>query len=102
MNWRWHIKRILVTAFIALHVATLVIWNMPQSKLRIFAYQYLQYYVLPVGLNQYWAMFAPNPPMAQMRLEALHARRQGNSAIVRISLDGGRFAWQGDVGFSSF
>jgi hypothetical protein len=77
MNWRWGLKRYLLTAFIVVHVAGLVFWNMPQSKLRLFAYQYLQYYFLPTGLNQYWAMFAPNPPMAQMRLEALTRDAKG-------------------------
>jgi hypothetical protein len=43
---------------------------MPASPIRLQFGSWAQYYILPLGLWQYWAMFAPDPMRESITLEA--------------------------------
>jgi hypothetical protein len=61
LNWRWTARRLGISAFLALHLSAVLIINMPPSPLRAFVWWPVAYYLIPVGLDQSWGMFAPNP-----------------------------------------
>ncbi|MFI5461700.1 MAG: hypothetical protein ACHRXM_40465 [Isosphaerales bacterium] len=61
MAWRWTARRLVISAFVLFHLSALVIWTMPRCYIKDrFAGPYY-YYVLPLGIWQWWAMFAPDP-----------------------------------------
>ncbi len=77
MNWRWTVRRLLISAFLIVHLFAVAIINLPQSALRQLCIAPVVLYLLPVGLDQSWGMFAPNPVMHPATLEVLTADRNG-------------------------
>ncbi|WP_422926369.1 hypothetical protein [Singulisphaera sp. PoT] len=70
MNWRWTAKKVLISVFILAHCTAVVTWVLPVGPLRNFMTPTTGYYMLPLGLWQYWAMFAPDPIKDTCTLEA--------------------------------
>ena len=70
MSWRWTAWRAVISAFVLFHISALMIWTMPtcQIKERFSAPYY--YYVLPLGIWQWWAIFAPDPIKDTLVLDA--------------------------------
>jgi hypothetical protein len=59
--WRWTARRLVISAFVLFHLSALIIWTMPPCAIKErFAKPYY-YYVLPLGIWQWWAVFAPDP-----------------------------------------
>jgi hypothetical protein len=91
----WTLRRLAISAFVTLHVAALVIWNLPACAIRQRCEVAAGYYLLPTGLWQYWGMFAPDPVRDTLRLEALVLDRRGilrSFAFPRVS---DHSPWQG-------
>jgi hypothetical protein len=59
-----------VTAFAAITVAALVVWNLPGSKLRTELMRAAEPYATATGLDQNWSVFAPNPYRESFELAA--------------------------------
>ena len=55
------IGRTIISTFLVVTVAALVVWNLPSSKLRTEALRLTGPYTRAVGLDQNWSVFAPDP-----------------------------------------
>ena len=62
--------RVLLSVFLAATVAAMVVWNMPDSKLRREGMRLAEPYVTATGLDQAWDVFAPDPYRYSFRLLA--------------------------------
>src|SRR5262245_51933378 len=70
MDWRWTARRALISLFLCFHIGATTIWVLPECPLRRAAVAYIDPYVLPLGLWQFWTMFAPGPVRESLALEA--------------------------------
>lgn len=70
MAWRWTARRLLISLFVTFHMGATVIWVIPDCPIRRSSTDLLAYYIMPLGLWQYWAMFAPDPVRDTITLEA--------------------------------
>jgi hypothetical protein len=77
LNWRWTAHRWAISAFLAFHLGVVVVINMPPSPLRASLFWPVMHYLVPIGLDQSWAMFAPNPVMNAMTMEVMTVDRDG-------------------------
>lgn len=77
MNWRWNARRILLSTFLILHLGAVVVVNLPVSPLRQALIMPVVWYLLPLGLDQSWGMFAPNPVLHTNNLEVLTVDSRG-------------------------
>jgi hypothetical protein len=62
MDWRWTARRVIVSAFLIFHLFVLFLWSVPDCAIRARIAPIFRPYMLPLGIWQNWAMFAPNPP----------------------------------------
>lgn len=77
LNWRWTARRLLISAFLVFHLMAVVVINLPPSALRQRLFWPVTHYLLPIGLDQAWGMFAPNPVLHPMTLEAMTVDKNG-------------------------
>ena len=70
MGWRWTARRWAISAFLVFHIAATTIWVSPPCAIRYRLFPTLSYYIVPLGLWQFWAMFAPDPMRDTITLEA--------------------------------
>src|SRR3954453_1588502 len=70
MAWRWTARRWTVSAFVLFHLSALVMWTMPPCAIKAQCQSPYRYYVLPLGLWQWWAIFAPDPVRNTVTLNA--------------------------------
>jgi hypothetical protein len=77
LNWRWTVKRLAISAFLAFHLFAVVVINMPGSILKQSLFMPVAFYLIPIGLDQAWGMFAPNPVMHATVLEVLTVDKNG-------------------------
>jgi hypothetical protein len=77
LNWRWTAHRLGISAFLIVHLAAVAVYNLPASYLRERLFPYASTYLIPLGLWQSWAMFAPNPTACEMTLEAMAVDARG-------------------------
>ena len=88
MAWRWTARRWALSAFVIFHLSALVMWTMPHCAFKNqFQYPY-RYYVLPLGMWQWWAIFAPDPVRNTMTLNAEVVDAKGmrhNYAFPRLA-----------------
>jgi hypothetical protein len=73
-------KRALLNVFIALHVAALFFWGLPDSGFRNLMARPFQDYVVFTGLWHIWGMFAPNPLNINFDVRAQVKYRDGSVA----------------------
>jgi hypothetical protein len=70
LAWRWTAQRLVISAFVLFHLSALAIWTNPTCAIKErFQWPY-RYYVLPLGIWQWWAIFAPEPLSENQVLEA--------------------------------
>jgi hypothetical protein len=70
MAWRWTARRRVLSAFVLFHLSALIVWTMPYCAAKTMVQGPYRYYVLPLGLWQWWAIFAPDPIRNTMVLYA--------------------------------
>lgn len=70
MAWRWTARRWALSAFVLFHLSALVMWTMPNCAIKTQFQSPYRYYILPLGLWQWWAIFAPDPMGQSMTLNA--------------------------------
>jgi hypothetical protein len=61
VDWRWNVRRLVISAFVLFHLSALIMWTMPGCYIKDHFQKYYRSYVLPLGLWQWWAIFAPDP-----------------------------------------
>lgn len=66
----WGLKRLTISGFLLIHMSATLIWVMPSSPIRSRFLNAAGVYLLPLGLWQYWGMFAPDPMRDPYTLEA--------------------------------
>lgn len=70
MAWRWTARRRALSAFVIFHLSALAVWTMPYCAAKAVVQGPYRYYVMPMGLWQWWAVFAPDPIRNTMALSA--------------------------------
>lgn len=70
MTWPRRIGRCVISGLIVLHLAALLVWNLPPCAFRDRWIDLPARYFFPTGLWQYWGMFAPDPILGTVALEA--------------------------------
>ncbi len=81
-------QRLAISAFLMVHLGAVLVWNLPRCAIRERLAPIAANYLMPTGLWQYWAMFAPDPPRHGLRLEAVVTDRRGlaqNFAFPKMS-----------------
>jgi hypothetical protein len=66
----WTARRLAISLFLVFHVGATAVWILPICPIRDRLVPYLKYYMLPTGMWQAWAMFAPDPIHDTVQLEA--------------------------------
>src|SRR5438874_2588471 len=69
-TWGWTARRVAISAFVVVHMSATLVWVMPGCPIRGRCFNLASYYILPLGLWQYWGMFAPDPMSHTFTLEA--------------------------------
>jgi hypothetical protein len=69
MAWRWTARRLVISCFVIFHISALMIWTCPPCAIKERFQAPYCYYVLPLGLWQWWAIFAPDPIRNTLVLE---------------------------------
>ncbi len=70
MTWRWTAHRWLISAYLLIHLSATFLWNLPACPIKLRTWGVAKYYMLPLGLWQFWGMFAPDPVRDSVTLEA--------------------------------
>jgi hypothetical protein len=70
MAWRWIARRWVISTFVLFHLSAIVVWTMPDCAIKAQVQGPYCYYVLPLGLWQWWALFAPDPVRNTLTLNA--------------------------------
>lgn len=73
----WTLRRLAISAFVIAHLAAVTIWIVPNCAIQQRCAHYLALYLMPLGLWQYWGMFAPDPVLHTVTLEAAVVDAQG-------------------------
>jgi hypothetical protein len=76
--------RVLVSLLVVVILAAVVVWNLPQSELGRQGQYRLNPVVNATGLDQTWAVFAPDPPRQELELEARIAYDDGTERTWRV------------------
>jgi hypothetical protein len=61
LAWRWNAWRLIVSAFVIFHLSAIIVWTIPPCYIKDHLVPLYRYYVLPTGMWQWWAIFAPDP-----------------------------------------
>jgi hypothetical protein len=64
------VGQLLISVFVLITVGSMVVWNLPASKLQREGLRLAGPYVRATGLDQNWAVFAPNPYRGSFELRA--------------------------------
>lgn len=64
------VGRAIISAFVSVTVAALVLWNLPESELRTRTFPVVESYIRSTGLEQNWGVFAPDPRRETIELVA--------------------------------
>jgi hypothetical protein len=70
VNWQWTARRLAISAFLVVHITATLIWVSPPCELRNRFQPIVRYYIMPLGVWQYWTMFSPDPVRDAVTVEA--------------------------------
>lgn len=73
-----------ISVLIALTVASLFFWNLPDSEIRDRALRVVRPYVLATGLSQNWGVFAPDPRRNSLEVFARVRFADGGEETLRV------------------
>ncbi len=76
--------RMLISLFIGVVLLVVVVWNLPASDLGRRAQYRVGGIVNAMGLDQTWAVFAPDPPRQELNLEARIVYDDGTERSWRV------------------
>jgi hypothetical protein len=83
--------RALISAFLVATLATVVVENLPPSKVRREILRVGQPYLYATGLDQYWGLFAPEPRRVSIALHAQVKYADGTTQTWRTPVGGALF-----------
>lgn len=89
--------RRLLSAFLALTVGAIVVWNLPESEIRELAVPVVEPYVNAGGLDQRWNLFAPNPPQRTYEVVARIEYADGSRALWKSPRNDRWRKWLGTI-----
>ncbi len=78
------LARLALSAFLLVHLAAILVWNLPESALKQRIGSWAGSYLLPTGQWQHWGMFAPEPLRETLALEAQARDSQGIIHIYKF------------------
>lgn len=81
------VGRVAISAFVIITLIAIVAINLPQSTLRVDLLKPGQPYLNALGLDQNWALFAPDPRRTAIGLRAVVRYDDGTSATWTIPND---------------
>ena len=81
----------MISAFLIVTLAGVVITNLPQSNLRRHALRVAEPYLNAIGLDQSWALFAPDPRRFSIALRARVLYEDGSAETWRPPAGGALF-----------
>lgn len=83
MRWaeRTPVGQCFLTAVMAILVAAIVVWNAPDGPAVAPAKPWASRILLPVGLDQDWSVFAPDPRMFTVGVYAVVTRADGSTVV---------------------
>jgi hypothetical protein len=90
---RWTARRLIVSAFVAFHLSAIIMWTLPPCLIKERFMMPYRYYVLPLGIWQWWAIFAPDPIKENWLLEAEVVDVQGIRRIYEFPTIGDLSWW---------
>lgn len=94
-DWFVRAKRWGVSAFLAVHLGATLVWVSPPCPVRAALQPWARYYIMPLGLWQYWGMFAPDPVRDTLTLEADVVDARGLRSTYHFTRLADFSAWQG-------
>jgi hypothetical protein len=94
MAWRWTARRLGLSAFVIFHVWGLMLWTMPPCAIKERFQSPYRYYMLPLGLWQWWAIFAPDPIRSTLTLNAEVVDAKGMRRVYEFPRIGDLPWWQ--------
>jgi hypothetical protein len=94
MAWRWTARRWALSAFVMFHLSALIMWTMPNCAIKTRCLHPFRYYLLPTGLWQWWAIFAPDPIRNTMVLNAEVVDAKGMRYVYEFPRIGELTWWQ--------
>jgi len=93
LAWRWTARRLAISGFAAFHLSALIIWTIPPCAIKERFQGPYHYYMLPLGLWQWWAIFAPDPVRETQTLEAEVIDTKGMRHIYEFTKIGDLSWW---------
>jgi hypothetical protein len=94
MAWQWTARRVGISAFVIIHVSALMMWTMPNCAIKDRFQAPYRYYMLPLGLWQWWAIFAPDPILNTMLLDAEVVDAKGMRHVYEFPRIGDLSWWE--------
>jgi hypothetical protein len=94
LDWRWTARRLVISAFVMLHLSALMLWTMPDCAIKARFTPPFRYYMLPLGLWQWWGIFAPDPLRENRELEAEVIDAKGMIHIYEFTKIADMSVWQ--------
>ncbi|MGP0064625.1 MAG: hypothetical protein ACLQGP_13635 [Isosphaeraceae bacterium] len=94
MAWRWNARRLVISAFVIFHLSALMMWTMPNCAIKERFQSPYRFYMLPLGLWQWWAIFAPDPIRHTTNLNAEVVDAKGMRQIYEFERIGDLPWWQ--------
>ena len=94
MAWRWNARRLVISAFVIFHVTALSVWTMPKCAIKERVQSSFRYYMLPLGLWQWWSIFAPEPIRNTLNLNAEVVDAKGMRQVFEFTRIGDLAWWQ--------
>lgn len=95
MDWRWTVRRGLISAFLVVHLSATLLWVVPECPIRQRTIGTVSCYIMPLGLWQFWTMFSPDPMRDTFTLEAEVVDAKGIRALFQFPKLADYSAWQG-------
>jgi hypothetical protein len=95
MDWRWTVRRLLISAFLVVHLGATLLWVMPECPIRQRTIGTVSCYIMPLGLWQFWTMFSPDPVPDTFTLEAEVVDSKGIRAVFSFPKLADYTPWQG-------
>lgn len=80
--------RVLVSIGLLVVLGGVITWNLPTSELARRTQPVFRRFMLSAGLDQYWAVFSPDPPSAEVELQARVAYDDGTERLWTVPRGG--------------
>ena len=80
--------RAAISVFVVATVVALAFWNLPESEIKRKALTVARPYITALGLEQNWAVFAPNPRRESLEVFARVEYADGSEGVIEVPSGG--------------